>query len=110
MKQITIALVLISAQAFANRGTLHYATGPLRGTNALTDSSLVGYEELCFRGDLTTAASDLYRLLNKDSEKKAVFVRTSGETLVYGYTASKCLDEGEIPANCRVVETARRCR
>lgn len=112
MKIIAFALALLSAQAFAAPVSFQYTSGSLVGRSATANPNLVGYEDICFRGDVNAAAGVLYRLLDADAEKVSVFVRPvrSEGSIAYGYTSTKCLDDGDADLDCREVRIARACR
>ena len=113
MKFIFIIMVLFSAQAFANSGSIHYATGPLAGKDMIKNPSHFGYDEICFKGNPLAARAILYKHMSEDYELESVFARyvASDKVIVYGYVNTKCTDEmPDEPEDCRSVQIAKKCK
>lgn len=102
--------ITFASPLWAHEG-LYYSEGPKRGEPVL-EATYVGTYELCFVGRPSAAKKQLWTLISDDIEKENPFVRLDKdlEYLVYGYTDTKCLDEGESRRTCRVVQTVHPCR
>lgn len=104
-------LAVFSLSAFAVTGNLIYTNGPAKGKDVTKALAYVGYQDFCFTGTISSTKASIYSLLARDSEKTAVFatIDTKKDIVVYGYVSTKCLEEGESAAECRLVRAAKRC-
>ena len=109
-----IVLVLTLTTQFAMAlpdAELYFSSGDATGQK-VTDAGYIGYYKICFTGDATQAAWKLYRLLNDDIEKGNPFARaaTNKKSITYGYTETKCTDEGLSEFHCRSDRKAFPCK
>ncbi|WP_374074838.1 hypothetical protein [Bdellovibrio bacteriovorus] len=113
MKAVSyLFMVLLGASsASAASGALYYTEGELAGQE-VKSSSYIGYYETCFAGNAYAAKNKLVKLMNNDIEKDGAFAKVDAkkDVIVFGYTDTKCLDEGATVSECRSVSIAARCR
>jgi hypothetical protein len=110
MKKVIWGLLAIGTfSAFAN--DLYYSSGPLKGKSVEKNPGRIVEQKICFVGKGTRAQSSLYSILLIDSEKAYPFTSYDKvkDLIVFGFVDTKCTDEGESNADCRVIQKARRC-
>lgn len=104
-------VILCVSSASASSGALYFSEGEFAGQE-VSSAGYVGYYETCFAGNPYAAKSKLIKLLNNDIEKDGAFAKVDKKknVIVFGYTNTKCLDEGASVSECRSVNIAARCR